>query len=316
LSNTFETTDPELAVHLLRRRHGEGVRVIPRSRPGWIRADQAPLTPAVRFDQVSLECSFDVQANPLGVLALVHIRSGRASYGSCHSERHYGPGDVFLIARPEHPYTSRCVNYDVATAVISPAVLGRVAATAPGRSPQPVRLTRYEPVGPTDAGRWQATYAYVRNEILGVPQAAAQPLLIAAAEHLLIATLLAAFPNNSLTDPTIEDRHDAHPATVRRAVAFIEENAHRAITVADIAAAANVTIRAVQLAFRRHLDTTPLAYLRRVRLEHAHRDLLAGSPAIETVTAVAYRWGFPSTSRFTEQYRAAYGATPSHTLRG
>jgi hypothetical protein len=32
--------------------------------------------------------------------------------------------------------------------------------------------------------------------------------------------------------------------------------------VADIAAAARVTTRAVQLAFRRHLDTTPTDYLR------------------------------------------------------
>ena len=59
---------------------------------------------------------------------------------------------------------------------------------------------------------------------------------------------------------------------------FIEENAHADITVADIAAAASVTVRAIQLAFRRHLDTTPLEYLRRVRLGHAHRDLLAADP--------------------------------------
>jgi len=249
LSNTFETTDPELALHLLRHSHGDGVRVVPRSRPGWIRADQAPLTPAVRLDQVSLECSFDVQANPLGVLALVQLRSGRASYGSCHSERHYGPGDVFLIARPEHPYTSRCVNYDVAVTVISPAVLGRVAATAPGRSPQPVRLTRYEPVGPAAAGRWQATFAYVRNEILGVPQAAVQPLLVAAAERLLLATLLAAFPNNALTDPTIEDRHDAHPATLTGRCAFSSMNRAARRTVGGCASRRSSMVGSVSALF-------------------------------------------------------------------
>jgi len=53
----------------------------------------------------------------------------------------------------------------------------------------------------------------------------------------------------------------AHPVTLRRATAFIEENAHRAITI-------------------------------------------------------AYRWGFPSTSRFAAEYRTACGVTPSHTLRG
>ena len=315
--NGFETADPELAVHLLRSNHGDAVRVIPRGRPGKIRADRAPLTPAVRLDQVSLKCSFDVQAQPLGALLIVHVRSGRASYvsgGSHDSERRYGPGDVCIAAQPEHAYTARCVNYDVEVTVISPAMLARVAGIAPGRSPEPVRLTGYQPA-PVATRQWKATYAYVRNEILGVPEAA-QPLLIAAAEQLVVSTVLAAFPNNARTDPTIEDRRDAHPATLRRATAFIEENAHRAITVADVASAANVTVRAVQLAFRRHLDTTPLAYLRRIRLEHAHRDLLGASPAVGTGTTVAFRWGFPSTSRFAAEYRAAYGVTPSHTLRG
>jgi AraC-like DNA-binding protein len=98
-------------------------------------------------------------------------------------------------------------------------------------------------------------------------------------------------------------------------VTFIDEHAYEPIAIADIAAAAFVSARAVQLAFRRHLGTTPTAYLRRVRLEHAHRQLQAADPALLTVTAVARRWGFPSASRFTASYRAAYGILPSRTLR-
>jgi AraC-like DNA-binding protein len=33
-----------------------------------------------------------------------------------------------------------------------------------------------------------------------------------------------------------------------------------------------------------------------------------------TVTAVGYRWGFPSPSRFAQHYRDAYGVPPSDTL--
>jgi transcriptional regulator GlxA family with amidase domain len=118
-----------------------------------------------------------------------------------------------------------------------------------------------------------------------------------------------------MREPTIEDRHDAHPANLRRALTFIDENADRGITPTDIALAARVTIRAVQLAFRRHLDTTPTAYLRRVRLDRAHRQLLAADPAVTTVSSVAMRWGFASHSSFTAQYRATYGVAPSGTLR-
>jgi transcriptional regulator GlxA family with amidase domain len=161
----------------------------------------------------------------------------------------------------------------------------------------------------------RATYAYIRDTVLASRVTAGQPLLASSASQLLAAAALAAFPNNALTDPTIEDRRDAHPDTLRRAVAFIDEHAHTSITTADIAAAAHVTIRTVQLAFRRYLDTTPTEYLRRVRLDHARQDLLAADPARESVTAVAYRWGFPGPSRFAAYYRQAYGVLPGATLR-
>jgi AraC-like DNA-binding protein len=102
--------------------------------------------------------------------------------------------------------------------------------------------------------------------------------------------------------------------TTGRAVAFIEDRARDNISVTDIAAAAFVTVRAVQLAFRRHLDTTPLMYLRRVRLEHAHDDLLSADPGRSTVTAIAADWHFGNASRFSAYYRAAFGVPPGQTL--
>jgi AraC-like DNA-binding protein len=71
----------------------------------------------------------------------------------------------------------------------------------------------------------------------------------------------------------------------------------------------------VQHAFQRHLGTTPMGYLRRVRLERARRELRAASPAQTTVTEIASRWGFSSPSRFTAHYRTAYGELPRDTLR-
>ncbi|MFD7817469.1 helix-turn-helix domain-containing protein [Streptomyces sp. NPDC059785] len=94
-----------------------------------------------------------------------------------------------------------------------------------------------------------------------------------------------------------DDGQDGRPATVRRAVAFIDEHAPRDLSVADIAEAAHVSIRTLQCAFRRHLDTTPMNHLRRVRLAHAHADLLAADPAsgvTVTVTAIATRWASSS----------------------
>lgn len=104
-------------------------------------------------------------------------------------------------------------------------------------------------------------------------------------------------------------------AVLRRAITFIDENADREITLSDIAAAVNVTPRSVQYAFRRHLGTTPLEYLRRVRLDRAHRELQTADPSRDTVMGIAGRWGFSHAGRFSSVYKRTFGTAPSETLR-
>ena len=106
-----------------------------------------------------------------------------------------------------------------------------------------------------------------------------------------------------------------YPRMLRRALDFIDGNAEYDITIRDIAAAADVTPRAIQYAFREHLQTTPLEYLRRVRLERAHKALVSADPARETVTSIAGRCGFTHPGRFSSAYKAVFGTEPSRTLR-
>jgi AraC-like DNA-binding protein len=67
--------------------------------------------------------------------------------------------------------------------------------------------------------------------------------------------------------------------------------------------------------FKRHLETTPLQYLRRMRLHHAHQELLAAEHHHTTVTEIAARWGFAHTGRFAVLYRQTYVQSPHTTLR-
>ena len=94
---------------------------------------------------------------------------------------------------------------------------------------------------------------------------------------------------------------------------FIDDHADCGIGVNDIAAALNVSPRSVQYLFRRHLGMTPVAYVRRVRLDRAHRDLQAANPAVDTVTAIAVRWGFTHAGRFSVAYKRAFG-TATHSI--
>jgi AraC-like DNA-binding protein len=315
VTEVFETTDVDVAEQLLSSSYAN-LRIDARGQRGGLKMTRSRLSPSARLDHNQWTLAFDITAGtPLGVLAIGHLRDGQGCYRSDGSERWYGPGDVFLAPQPEHGYTGTTTNADIEVAVLDPALLSQAAGTAPGRAQPPVRFTSYEPVSPRAAQTWKTTSAYVRDTVLASPDAATQPLLVASTVRLLAAVALATFPHNALTEPTSADRRDAHPGTLRRAREFIDEHAHEDITAADIAAAACVTVRAVQLAFRRQLDSTPMQYLHQVRLAAAHRDLVTADPARTTVTAVAYRWGFASPSRFAASYRHAYGLSPSRTLR-
>ncbi|SFM76585.1 AraC-type DNA-binding protein [Pseudonocardia ammonioxydans] len=114
-----------------------------------------------------------------------------------------------------------------------------------------------------------------------------------------------------------EDGRGRAPLVVRRAMAFIEQNAGRDIGIDDIGAAAGVGKRGLQHAFRRYCGVSPIRYLRQVRMANAHRDLVSADPSRgDTVAAIADAWQFTHHGRFALDYRTAYGVTPGQTLRG
>jgi hypothetical protein len=85
------------------------------------------------------------------------------------------------------------------------------------------------------------------------------------ATPLVLGLALSTFPNSATTGPTPHDRADNQPVLLRGAIEFIDANVIEDIGFADIAEAVHVTARAVQYMLPRHLDTTPLRYLREVR---------------------------------------------------
>jgi transcriptional regulator GlxA family with amidase domain len=105
------------------------------------------------------------------------------------------------------------------------------------------------------------------------------------------------------------------PRTIRAAVATVEERPLDMVTVADLARASHLSVRALEAGFRRHVGMPPMAYVRDVRMRRAHEDLLAAGPGATTATEIATRWGFGHYGRFAAAYRARFGCAPGETLR-
>jgi AraC-like DNA-binding protein len=103
------------------------------------------------------------------------------------------------------------------------------------------------------------------------------------------------------------------PRHVKQAIDFMHANLHRPLTMMDVAEAAGVSVRSLQMGFRQFKDTTPAAYLRRIRLEAVHAELSLSENRLP-VSEVALKWGFTQMGRFAAQYRARFGGYPSETV--
>jgi transcriptional regulator GlxA family with amidase domain len=103
---------------------------------------------------------------------------------------------------------------------------------------------------------------------------------------------------------------------VRRAIELIQTRPEQPWTTATLASEAMVSARCLQEGFQRYTAVPPMRYLRDVRLDRVHAELLGADTDSETVAHIARRWGFLYLGRFAASYREKFGQTPSDTLRG
>ncbi|MFI6832072.1 helix-turn-helix transcriptional regulator [Kribbella sp. NPDC050241] len=225
------------------------------------------------------------------------------------------PAGGSLMRAPDDPMALEFPPFDSIGTRVSYRDLEEAAESAHGVSPDDFWLGTGLPLNARLSGYWQSVSHYVHRVLTDVPSSAESPLVAQQLHTHVIASMLVVFPNATLRVSYARSPGWVTPASVQRAVAYIDAHAAEPIGVNDIAEAVGTSARALQYAFRRHLECTPFEHLRQVRLERAHRDLQKTDPASGvTVPTVAYRWGF-SVPRFTASYHAAYGRSPGRTLQ-
>jgi AraC-like DNA-binding protein len=261
----------------------------------------------VNFTRFKLSSQMDIAVDFDGIAAFGVLISG--------DYRVESNGDQVDSSRPflftPGPGGSHSEQLDVLTVNIDAEVLRRTAAQQRGVDAARLRFAGHSASSPTMQAHWLRTVNYAWNSVIQVPDVFHNDAIRAATLETVVTAALAAFPIDIADAARTNDF--AASSAIRRATAFIDDNADGALTVAQIAEAARLSVRALQIGFQREFGTSPMGYLREVRLDAARHELLHGDDVL--VADVARRWAFANVGRFAALYRARFGENPSDTLR-
>ena len=290
----------------------------------------------IRFVSINEEARFSATVSQAGGIAADHIRS-TVDYSALADPLDYyfflsvyhgsiqtrtGRDEITVPAGGSSfypvgvPLDVHVADVGVRSLRMPAARLAAVAGDITGIVPQDLRFEGVSPISAAMGRHWSALVDLVSGMMLARESPMMHPLLAEELTRTAATAALHTFPNTALTVPGPPGPGWVPPVAARRAAEFIEAHADEPITLEQIAAAAGVTGRAVQYAFRRHFDMTPIGYLRHIRLERADRELRTADRASGvTVAAIAHRWGWAGPGQFAAAYRQRFGVPPSHTLR-
>jgi transcriptional regulator GlxA family with amidase domain len=102
-------------------------------------------------------------------------------------------------------------------------------------------------------------------------------------------------------------RHIAEQTELDAVLAWIEQEAHRELTLADIAGYAAMSVRTLNRRFQAETGQTPMQWVAGVRVRHAQQLLETTSYGVERIGREV---GFSSPANFREQFRRLTGVAP------
>jgi AraC-like DNA-binding protein len=238
------------------------------------------------------------------------LETGRARIDVGRDEIRVKPG-IPVVVPVDRRFRVEYENWDQRLVHFNRDLLLDVAAELHpvGVDTHALNLDRLRTPDPTAVRAWRSAVAAA---VQALREDGETPLRWHEAQRDVARALLRLYPLQA--NPPMSE-HKRNNVRVQAAVDYIHAHAHEALTVADIAEAAGISVRGLQDSFQRVLDHTPMGYVREVRLAEAHSELRASDPDTASVASVARRWGFVHMGRFSADYAARYGQYPRKTLR-
>lgn len=132
-------------------------------------------------------------------------------------------------------------------------------------------------------------------------------------ENSLIKGLILAQPNNYSSELR-QVLGLKLPHYLVRARQYLQEHAREAVRLEDLEAAAGVSRYKLFEAFGKYFALSPMAYLKRHRLNGVRQEILEQGAA-RNISEIALGWGFTHLGRFSAEYRKLFDEAPSATAQ-
>ena len=167
---------------------------------------------------------------------------------------------------------------------------------------------------PASASLWNMVQWLVAELENGQSLLNIAPLGYSQYEQMLMWVLLNAQPNNYSAElasrkPTVA------PHYVHYVEDYVNEHSAETITLSQLVDVSGVSGRTLLEGFRRYKGTSPMKYLKSVRMERVHKELKSADPSRHRVTEIALAWGFTQLGKFSVEYKQRFGESPSDTLK-
>lgn len=272
--------------------------------------------PGLDFGYVELGTDVRLYAPPPRYYVVVLAGVGHVRVGQ-RQDSVLATGGRAVVVSPDEPVFFEDWSQDcrLVTARFEPAALENMLASLLGRAPAtPLRFAIQLDLDGPRASSFLRTLQLLRSESGRPDGMMTDPVMAGSLAGLAMTGLLRGQPHNYSDELSGPERRVA-PASIRNALELIEEKAADIVSVADLATAAGLSVRALEEGFRRHVGKPPMTYLREFRLAQIHAELTAAEPEATTASAIARRWGFHHYGRFAASYSARYGSSPAEILR-
>jgi|SRR5690554_657726 len=132
-------------------------------------------------------------------------------------------------------------------------------------------------------------------------------------ESCLVNVLLSTQINN-YSEEIHNDAVLVSPSFIKKVEEYVQENAQKPITINDMAEYSGVSCRSLFNGFKKYKNVTPMRYLKEIRLQKVYEDLKSGQVGRDTVTEIAFKWGFSHLGHFSQDYKRRFYEAPSDTL--